>query len=180
MRGGGRSAEASITISNCRVPREPLERTSWGSAACLLVAAVYMWLAEKPLPGGSESRSKVEPPGAAQLDTNDLDAAVEEVIMRNPFRLSRRPSGVPFGSEAQLIPQPAPAAPPRPRLVLAGLVGGPPWVALLEGIPGRDGPVAVRQGDTLAGLSIRDVTRDGAVIADLDTLWRLTLKRIAP
>ena len=156
------------------------ERASWGGAVSLLFAAAYLWLGEKPLAGSSQSPSETQPPGAAQPDTNDLDAAVEEVIMRNPFRLSRRPSGVPFGSEAQLTPQPAPAAPPRPRLVLAGLVGGPPWVALLEGIPGRDGPVAVRQGDTLAGLSIRDVTRDGAVIADLDTLWRLTLKRIAP
>ena len=156
------------------------ERASWGGAICLLVLASYLWIAEKPLAGSGQSRLEHELSESARPDSNDLNAAVEEVIVRNPFRLSRRPSGVPFGTEAQVLQQAAPAARPRPKLVLAGLVGGPPWVALLEGVPGRDGPVAVRQGDTLAGLSIRNVTRDGAVIADLDTLWRLTLRRIAP
>jgi hypothetical protein len=66
---------------------------------------------------------------------------------------------------------------PRPTLVLRGIIGGPPWSAILEGIPGRQGSVVLRRGDTVAALVVRAVRRDTVVIEGADTTWRLTVKR---
>jgi hypothetical protein len=62
-------------------------------------------------------------------------------------------------------------------LVLAGTVGGPPWAALVEGIPGREGAVLVRAGDVLGTLTVRTVKRDTVTIQARDTVWRLSLKK---
>jgi hypothetical protein len=61
--------------------------------------------------------------------------------------------------------------------VLRGLVGGPPWNAILDGVPGHDGGFVVRAGDSVAGLKIRSVRRDGATIRGMDTTWILRLGR---
>jgi len=70
-----------------------------------------------------------------------------------------------------------PPAPPKPRLVLQGLIGGPPWDAIVQGIPGHEGSYVVRAGDSVSGLKIRSVKRDGATIRGMDTTWILTLRR---
>jgi hypothetical protein len=61
--------------------------------------------------------------------------------------------------------------------VLRGIIGGPPWSAILEGIPGREGSVVLRRGDTIAALRVRAVRRDTVVVEGADTTWRLTVKR---
>ncbi|MBX6330548.1 MAG: hypothetical protein IRY91_01740, partial [Gemmatimonadaceae bacterium] len=76
-----------------------------------------------------------------------------------------------------VAPPPPPPAPPKPALALAGLVGGPPWAALLDGVPGRDGTVLVHVGDTLGPLRVRSVSAAGVTISGMDTTWHLTLKR---
>lgn len=72
---------------------------------------------------------------------------------------------------------PGPPALPKPPLVLRGLVGGPPWNAILDGVPGHDGGFVVRAGDSVAGLKIQSVRRDGATIRGMDTTWILRLGR---
>lgn len=101
-----------------------------------------------------------------------IDTAVREIIAANVFRHERHAAEV----AAQAIARPVavrPAAPSRPRLVLRGLVGGPPWDAIIEGIPGHEGSYVVRAGDSIGGLRIHSVHRDGAVIRGMDTTWTL-------
>lgn len=86
---------------------------------------------------------------------------------------SARPDAV---GGMEMPPPPPPPAPPRPQLAVSGIVG-PPWTALLDGVPGRDGPVSVRTGDQVDGLRIRRVDRDGVTVVGMDTTWRLSLKR---
>ena len=71
---------------------------------------------------------------------------------------------------------PAPAA--RPTLVLDGIVwdGGASPTALLEGLPGVDGPRVVRKGDIVGDLRVKDIRWDRVVIGGPDTLWTLTVK----
>jgi hypothetical protein len=38
----------------------------------------------------------------------------------------------------------------------------------------------VRQGDTLAGLTLRRVSRDTVLVRGMDTIWTLTVKRTWP
>jgi hypothetical protein len=61
-------------------------------------------------------------------------------------------------------------------LVLAGVIG-PPWQALIEGIPGHPGAVVLRQGQRIEDMRVISITRDRAVVQGADTTWRLTLKR---
>ncbi|MDB4878329.1 MAG: hypothetical protein JWM41_4775 [Gemmatimonadetes bacterium] len=70
-------------------------------------------------------------------------------------------------------------APPRvrPVMTLKAIVGGPPWQAVVDGIPGQPPGVLVRQGTTLDKLAIRSVTRDSVVIQGPDTTWVLGFGR---
>lgn len=93
-------------------------------------------------------------------------AAVEE---HDPFRLARTPARVRFGT----APQPTDASRTKPSLRLSGIVGGPPWRAVVEGVPGRVGSTMFATGDTTAGLRARSVTRDSVVVEGMDTVWVL-------
>jgi hypothetical protein len=89
---------------------------------------------------------------------------------RDPFRLARAPATVRFGSQPPISEV---TRVPRPTLVLSGLLGGPPWRAIIEGVPGHQGSFVVASGDSLGALRIRTVTRDSIVIQGLDTTWVL-------
>jgi hypothetical protein len=89
--------------------------------------------------------------------------------------LERRPADVRFGVELLTVQQPPRA--PRPALVLLGVLGGQPWRAVLDGVPGHTGSMVVAEGDSLAGLTIRAVGSDSVVVAGFDTVWVLGLRR---
>lgn len=105
-----------------------------------------------------------------------LVAASEALVARDPFRLERKPSGVPFTLAVESAPS-AVARPPRPALAVSGIIGGPPWEALLEGVPGRQGSALVRRGDTLGGFRVRSISKDTVKVSGLDTTWTLTIRR---
>jgi hypothetical protein len=68
------------------------------------------------------------------------------------------------------------SAPPKPTLLLAGIVWGRQPLAVLEGVPGTSEPRVVVEGDTAGGLRVRSVTRDRVVVTGFDTVWTLQLK----
>lgn len=107
--------------------------------------------------------------------SSTLVAASEALVARDPFRLERKPSGVAYSPAAEAAPPVA--RPPRPALAVVGIVGGPPWEALLEGIPGRQGSALVRRGDTLGGLRVRSITKDAVKVTGMDTTWVLAVRR---
>jgi hypothetical protein len=106
----------------------------------------------------------------------DTDAAVSALIATDPFRSARHASPVAYSPEIEGAPPPPPR-PPRPGLAVSGIIGGPPWSAVLEGVPGRESGAVVRAGDTLGGLCVRAVRRDTVVITGMDTTWRLIVRR---
>jgi len=97
-------------------------------------------------------------------------------VERDPFRVTRRPATVLY--DPLRLAQPALPPTPKPALALVGIVWdtGRDPTALVEGLPGADGPRAVRQGETIAGLRVRTITRDRLVITGLDTTWTLTVR----
>jgi hypothetical protein len=139
-------------------------RTAWKRAAAELPplpAAVY--------PGPSPIKV---------WEPDSLTVRAERVITSNPFRVDRRPSQVPFQPQLQggaMIPPLI--RPPRPTLVLSGIMGGPPWHAVLEGLPGQQGSTVVTAGQTVGAFTIRRVSRDSAVVQGMDTTWRLGVRR---
>ena len=113
------------------------------------------------------------------LDADSLAAHEAMIIENDVFRLANRPSSVPY----TLAPLPnveraAPPRPVRPNLTLRAVMGGPPWLAVVDGLPGGVGDgVTVRAGDTFDKLVIRSVGRDTVVVQAPDTTWKLTIPR---
>jgi len=156
------------------------ERALWVIAALFVAFAVAGWRSGgvtadagrqvtqgAAVSGGTTSAS----PGAAVLAS-----LASSVVARDPFRLDRRPSRVAYGTEP-----PAPTTPSdpsrRPRLLLSG-VFGPPWQAVLEGVPGREGSVVARVGDVFGELRVRSIRRDTVVVQGADTTWKLTVRHV--
>jgi hypothetical protein len=111
----------------------------------------------------------------AIFDPDALSQAAADVIEGNLFRPDRT---APAASDGPASP-PAPAAPPipRPKFVLRGVIGGPPWDAIIDGLPGRPGGTVVRNGESIGGFSITVRSRDTVRVRGDDTVWTLTLGR---
>ena len=152
-----------------------LELALWSTAIAL--GAVATLGARTPRDSGSATPSAAHrraTPGAAS--SADVDRAATSLIETDPFRPARRPSPIAYRPELEGAPPPPPRV-PRPALGISGIIGGPPWSAVLEGVPGRDAGAVVRAGDTLGGLKVRAVKRDTVVITGMDTTWRLIVRR---
>jgi hypothetical protein len=55
------------------------------------------------------------------------------------------------------------------------IVGGPPWIAVLSGLPGVSGDRVVRIGDRFDAIQVRDISATTVEIAAPDSLRRFTL-----
>jgi hypothetical protein len=113
-------------------------------------------------------------PVMTMFDGDVLDSAASHIAAHDPFRIERKPANIPF-SVAQNGGQgiPAPSAPPI-RIALQGTIGGPPWSAIISGIPGHSGTVMVSSGDTLGGVAIRRVNKDSVTVRVKDSTWTVT------
>jgi hypothetical protein len=59
--------------------------------------------------------------------------------------------------------------------VLRGIVGGPPWQAIVDGIPGIPDGSVLKAGQTFEKYVIRSVSKDTVIVQGPDTTWHLTL-----
>jgi hypothetical protein len=123
-----------------------------------------------PPPAETAPASTTFPPQAQP------ESLVAALVGRDPFRVARRPAAVLY--DAVRLAQPALPPTPKPLLVLVGIVwdNGRDPTALVEGLPGTDGPRPVRDGETVRGLRVRTIKPDRVVITGLDTTWTLTVR----
>lgn len=153
-----------------------LERGLWGATAVAVIVTALGVRAARATPATPARPILTAAAEPRHLDADSIAQAVAYVVANDPFRLSRHPATVAYSPALEGLAPPAPVRPPRPNLVLRGIVGGPPWSAILDGLPGRDGNVMVRRGDSLGTLVVRAVGRDTVIIKGADTTWRLTVK----
>ena len=151
----------------------------WSACFVLALVGVMRVLnALIPAPPSAEARPARVVAPVRTISGDTLATARREVVETDPFRLSRRPSAAAYRVQLEGIPiSPPIARPPKPLLALAGIVGGPPWQALIDGLPGRTGTVVVRSGESIGDLRIRSVRQDAVIVADADTTWHLTVRR---
>ncbi len=108
-----------------------------------------------------------------------LDDFESTITSNDPFRLSNEPASVRYDPSVDALPG-APslsAAQLRPQLILKAIVGGPPWQAIVDGIPGQPPGTIVRSGLAFDKLTVRSVTRDSIIIQGPDTTWVLSFRR---
>lgn len=158
-----------------------VECTLWGGAILVGAATLLAWRQSLPRPVEQAPVIWSLPHEPGRAEPESLSVAAELVTEADPFRLDRRPADVPYGA----IVDGAAATPPaptltNPNLALSGIIGGPPWVAVIDGVPGHDGSVLLHVGDTLGGLRVRAISGTTVTITGSDTTWKLTLKRPWP
>jgi hypothetical protein len=149
--------------------------------ACALAGATYragaMSTRITPAPIATVSPAPGVP---AVPDRELLQQHADSLRQRNPFRLERSPTAQPFGAPeaAEAPPGPVePEAPQRPLPSVGGIVGGPPWKALIEGLPGHEAGVLLTVGEEWNGFRVRWVRRDSVMLVTPDTTLILALKQ---
>lgn len=100
--------------------------------------------------------------------------SVATIASRDPFRVGHRPV-IPAYDPLRLAEQLAPP-PPRPALILAGVIDGAEPSAVIEGLPGVEGSRVMRVGDVVSGLQVRRISGGRVVIAGMDTTWVLEVR----
>ena len=149
------------------------------SFVVLICAAVVRWRDAVPI----IPVPAVDPPTMAPAPVDSLDdllARAEAAIVTNdPFRLGNVPASVRYDPREDLAAAAGVAQPPplRPTMTLRAIVGGPPWQAVVDGLPGQPANTIVRAGSTYDKLIARSVTRDSVVIQGPDTTWVLRFRR---
>lgn len=153
------------------------ERMAWlGAVSLAAVAASALRAGTDPVP---VSRPLVAQhvPELGVADSAVIFRAAERVVSRDPFRLERRPADVRFDPDP---PPPArPEAPPPRRVAEPRLLGvtGPPWRAILEGVPGRERAVVARVGSTFGELVVARISADTVIVQAPDTSFVLIVRR---
>lgn len=109
----------------------------------------------------------------------NLRAAAETTVDNDPFRLSNSPPDADAAPRSGAA-KPAASRPPHPVLVLKAITGGPPWQAIVAGMPGQGGDALVAPGATFGALTVQSITRDAVTVRAPDTTWTLSLKRSSP
>jgi hypothetical protein len=109
-------------------------------------------------------------------DESEFVHAAELITASDLFRVQRHPAAVRFQVDTVAVSAQSPSL-PATTLALAGIIGGPPWEALVEGLPNRDGATLVKRGDVFGSIKIVRVTRDSVVIVMPDSLRTFGLKR---
>jgi len=132
-------------------------------------------------------RSAVIPSGRAILpsgrsisvvvSSDSLDSAEAHVLERNVFGAPQLMSGT---AAAQNFSPRAPILIP-PGVFRASLmiqaIAGPPWVAVLSGIPGHNAQIVVTAGDTVGTYRIRSISTDSVIIQAPDSVIHLTFTK---
>ena len=142
---------------------------------CLLIASwvpvvgIAVWITSPPSAGLR---------GSATLPDHSLPTAIDQgwnpdsVVRRNPFRIARRPSDVPFGRPdvvATMASQGTDQATPS----LAGVVWASTPTAVIAGLPGVDGHRAMRLGDIVSGIRLARIRSTDILLVGRDRAWRL-------
>ena len=117
--------------------------TAWSVA--LSGAGAVLWAAVAPavaVPG-------IAPPPSTPFHASPrryaLDSVARLAVARDVFRSARRAAAIAY--DPQRVAASAENQPPKPALMLVGLVGGAEPTAVIEGFPGVEGSRVVRPGD---------------------------------
>lgn len=123
------------------------------------------------VPSASDSASRAS---AVEVTLKIAADSVAAIASRDPFRIGHRPA-LPAYDPVRLAEQLAPP-PPRPSLVLVGVMDGVDPSAVIEGLPGVEGARVVRVGDVIGRLAIKKVGTGRVVITGMDTTWVLEVR----
>ena len=175
--------------------RRRWERLMWGAALGLALAGWVRWRRVAPDAVPPAFPALATPAPVRPVAPARLAAAADAVARGNPFRLDRVPAplGAPRPGALGMMVGPGYSPPPPPGMgypppspypagpsIRVTGISGPPWEALVEGLPERQGAVVVRAGDRFGTLRIRSISQDLVVVQGPDGTRRLQIQRTGP
>ena len=145
------------------------------SVGAVVVAGLAVWEAGRPVALSSSAKKTALPPAVAirTFDAESLAVAAQDATDRNLFREDRGEEVAEATPAAQITPRTV----SLPNLTLRGIVGGPPWDAIVDGLPGHPAGMVVRDGESVGGFTVIVTARDAVRIKGVDTSWILVLRR---
>jgi hypothetical protein len=147
------------------------------------IAAITVGVSVRLRPAEDVQPSRLEIPqlrsAAASASRASIDSGVAELVGQDPFRLARTPSRARYALTDSASVMTTPIAPhdPRPSMTLKAIAGGPPWHALIDGLPGKSRATLVGSGAVIDKLVVRAIARDSVVVHGPDTTWVLRFAR---
>ena len=105
-----------------------------------------------------------------------LDSLVVSLVDHNPFRLDRSPAAIAYNS-GPVEPADVEPTPPKPHLLLTGILWGEEPSAIVEGLPGIEGARVLRVGESSGSIRIRRITRQDVTLVGMDTTWMLQVRK---
>lgn len=141
-------------------------------------AFVSLWFMLRPSNRAAEALVQRTQPRMDDLTPVPAES-LDVMAARDVFRFGRTPARIAYDPVVGDKPPEPPPAPPRPMLVLTGIVwsGGAASGAVVEGLPGVEGPRWIQTGDTAGGVRVRRIGRSEVVLAGWDTVWTLKVGR---
>ena len=148
-------------------------------ALCSIGAGALRWHNTSLIASVDSAAIQVRANPGIHPEERRLRDAADVIVSSDPFRLTNTPALVRYDPTAEgAVATSSVAAPPiRPVMTLKAIVGGPPWQAIVDGLPGQPPGTVVRTGDAFDKLVARAVTRDSVVIRGPDTTWVLSFRR---
>ncbi len=99
------------------------------------------------------------PPSSTVVRSYPADSLARVAVSRDVFRSMRRAASVAYDPQRAAAPVEASQA-PKPVLALLGIVAGAEATAVIEGLPGTEGPRVVRVGDVVSGVRLAQIAVD--------------------
>jgi hypothetical protein len=130
----------------------------------------------RPVESVRPPSGRVAPLEATPHSPMRWDSLSSLLVARDPFRADRVPAPVAFDPNP-VQPSEAPPAPPKPALLLTGIVWGTAPSAIIEGLPGLEGSRLMLQGDVAGGITLRRIGEHRVVLSGYDTTWTLVVRR---
>jgi len=143
--------------------------------AILGVVAIARAAASHPAPLPVTAPSRAEPLFDRPVPY-PADSLFVITVQRDVFRADRHATTVSYDPSQLAVAAAVQASPPKPALALVGLATGNHPIAVLEGLPGADGPRVVRVGDVVGGLRITGIEKDRVLVIGMDTTWVLKMR----
>ena len=138
-----------------------------------LAASVMRWRSGEVFVPSPHSITVAHAAAVPTATDSVLDDAEDATITNDPFRLANEPASVRYEPAADGAAPMAVAPVIRPTLVLKAIIGGPPWQAVIDGIPGHPSGTVASAGARFDKLVVRSVSRDSVVVQGPDTTWTL-------
>ncbi len=105
---------------------------------------------------------------------DSISRLLAQAAAKWPFRESRSSAA---SDAATVAVADAALQPPRPQLLLAGLVHAREASAVVAGLPGAATAQVIQIGQSVGGITLRKLVGETATLSGYDTMWQLTLMR---